>query len=101
MRFSARSGLLTIRWGGAALEQLGHEPAKRDETDDDQLLGGDQDLQKAGKEADFRECFSGDETADAVGSNIVEFRVDQHSGALTPTGQVIETGSPSCIAFAA
>ena len=31
---------------------------------------------------------------------IVEFRVDQASGKLTPTGQIIETGSPSCIAFA-
>ena len=32
---------------------------------------------------------------------IVEFRVDQHTGKLTHTGQVIETGSPTCIAFAA
>jgi len=31
---------------------------------------------------------------------IVEFSVDTTSGKLTPTGQVIETGSPSCIAFA-
>ena len=31
---------------------------------------------------------------------IVEFRVDPATGQLAPTGQVIETGSPSCIAFA-
>ena len=31
---------------------------------------------------------------------IVEFRIDQASGKLAPTGQIIETGSPSCIAFA-
>ena len=32
---------------------------------------------------------------------IIEFRVDQATGKLTHTGQVIETGSPTCIAFAA
>ena len=32
---------------------------------------------------------------------IVEFRVDGETGKLTATGQVIETGSPTCIAFAA
>ena len=31
--------------------------------------------------------------------NIVAFRVDQQSGKLTATGQVVETGSPSCILF--
>lgn len=31
---------------------------------------------------------------------IVEFRISQNSGKLTPTGRVIETGSPTCIAFA-
>ncbi len=31
---------------------------------------------------------------------IVEFRIDPASGALSATGQVIETGSPTCIAFA-
>jgi 6-phosphogluconolactonase len=30
---------------------------------------------------------------------IVLFQVDQESGALTPTGQVLETGSPVCILF--
>lgn len=30
---------------------------------------------------------------------IVEFAVDHDTGNLRPTGQVIETGSPSCIAF--
>ena len=32
---------------------------------------------------------------------IVTFRVDQQTGLLAATGQVIETGSPSCIVFAA
>jgi 6-phosphogluconolactonase len=31
---------------------------------------------------------------------IVEFRIDQATGKLTATGQIIETGSPTCIAFA-
>jgi 6-phosphogluconolactonase len=31
---------------------------------------------------------------------IVEFRVDQATGKLTATGQIIETGSPTCIVFA-
>ena len=31
---------------------------------------------------------------------VVEFAIDQASGKLTPTGQIIETGSPACIAFA-
>ena len=30
---------------------------------------------------------------------IVEFRIDRKTGTLAPTGQVIETGSPTCIAF--
>jgi 6-phosphogluconolactonase (cycloisomerase 2 family) len=29
----------------------------------------------------------------------VEFRIDRNTGKLAPTGQVIETGSPSCIVF--
>jgi 6-phosphogluconolactonase len=32
--------------------------------------------------------------------NIVAFRVDERTGKLMPTGQVVETGSPSCIIFA-
>jgi 6-phosphogluconolactonase (cycloisomerase 2 family) len=32
--------------------------------------------------------------------NIVVFRVDQETGKLAATGQVVETGSPSCILFA-
>lgn len=31
---------------------------------------------------------------------IVAFRVDRETGKLTPTGQIVETGSPSCIVFA-
>ena len=30
---------------------------------------------------------------------IVVFRINRKSGGLTPTGQIVETGSPSCIAF--
>jgi len=32
--------------------------------------------------------------------SIVIFRVDDKTGKLTPTGQIVETGSPSCIVFA-
>ena len=32
--------------------------------------------------------------------NIVAFRVDAETGKLAPTGQTVETGSPSCIIFA-
>jgi 6-phosphogluconolactonase len=31
---------------------------------------------------------------------IVEFSIDPATGKLKPTGQIIETGSPTCIAFA-
>ena len=31
---------------------------------------------------------------------IVTFRVDRETGTLTPTGQVLTTGSPVCIIFA-
>ncbi|OGA56402.1 MAG: 6-phosphogluconolactonase [Betaproteobacteria bacterium RIFCSPLOWO2_12_FULL_62_58] len=31
---------------------------------------------------------------------IVAFRVNRETGKLTPTGQIVETGSPSCIVFA-
>ena len=31
---------------------------------------------------------------------IVAFRLDRETGKLTPTGQIVETGSPSCIVFA-
>jgi 6-phosphogluconolactonase len=39
--------------------------------------------------------------ANEASDTIVSFRVDQATGALTPTGQVLETGSPVCILFAA
>ena len=32
--------------------------------------------------------------------NIVAFAVNQATGKLTPTGRIVETGSPSCIIFA-
>jgi 6-phosphogluconolactonase (cycloisomerase 2 family) len=38
--------------------------------------------------------------ANLESDNIVAFRVDQKSGKLAPTGQVVPTGSPSCIIFA-
>lgn len=37
--------------------------------------------------------------ANQDGDTIVTFRVDQTSGSLAPTGQVVATGSPSCIVF--
>jgi len=33
--------------------------------------------------------------------NIVIFRIDQKTGQLTPTGQVLEVGSPVCLKFVA
>jgi 6-phosphogluconolactonase len=38
--------------------------------------------------------------ANLESDNIVSFRVDQNVGAITPAGQMVETGSPSCIIFA-
>lgn len=38
--------------------------------------------------------------ANEASHTIVEFAIDHASGRLRPTGQIIETGSPSCIAFA-
>ncbi|HEY6257577.1 MAG TPA: lactonase family protein [Xanthobacteraceae bacterium] len=38
--------------------------------------------------------------ANLESDNIVAFRVDQSSGKLAATGQVVQTGSPSCIIFA-
>ena len=31
---------------------------------------------------------------------IVEFRIAPHTGRLSPTGQVLEVGSPACVVFA-
>jgi len=38
--------------------------------------------------------------ANESSDTIVAFRIDQKTGKLTPAGQVIQTGSPSCIVFA-
>ena len=38
--------------------------------------------------------------ANLESDSIVAFRMDPRSGKLTPTGQVVPTGSPSCIIFA-
>ena len=38
--------------------------------------------------------------ANENGHSIVAFRVDETTGKLAPTGQVIKAGSPVCIAFA-
>jgi 6-phosphogluconolactonase (cycloisomerase 2 family) len=38
--------------------------------------------------------------ANQMSDTVVAFRVDERSGELTPTGQVVSTGSPSTIAFA-
>jgi len=37
--------------------------------------------------------------ANENGHTIVELDIGHQTGKLTPTGQVIETGSPACIAF--
>jgi 6-phosphogluconolactonase len=39
-------------------------------------------------------------TANELTNTIVTFKIDPESGKLLPTEQVIETGSPTCIAFA-
>ena len=38
--------------------------------------------------------------ANQATDTIVTFRVDRESGTLTPTGQIVETGSPVSIVFA-
>jgi 6-phosphogluconolactonase (cycloisomerase 2 family) len=48
-----------------------------------------------GADPDWRRLYAANESS----HTIVEFEVDHDTGRLTPTGQVIETGSPSCIAF--
>jgi 6-phosphogluconolactonase len=49
-------------------------------------------------------CFDPDArhlyAANEKSHTIVEFSIDQATGRLTATGQVIETGSPTCITFA-
>jgi len=49
-------------------------------------------------------CFSPDATrlyaCNQDSHTIVEFGIDPDTGKLTATGQVVETGSPTCIAFA-
>ena len=44
-------------------------------------------------------CFT-TEKRKAKGKGIAVFRIDHETGKLAPTGQVIETGSPTCIVFA-
>jgi 6-phosphogluconolactonase (cycloisomerase 2 family) len=48
-----------------------------------------------GPDPDWRHLYAANED----GHTIVEFDVDHTNGKLTPTGQVIETGSPASIAF--
>jgi 6-phosphogluconolactonase (cycloisomerase 2 family) len=38
--------------------------------------------------------------ANELTDTIVTFKIDPESGSLSPTGHVIETGSPTCVAFA-
>jgi 6-phosphogluconolactonase (cycloisomerase 2 family) len=38
--------------------------------------------------------------ANEVSNTIVSFRVDNKTGKLTPTGQIVKTGTPTCIVFA-
>jgi 6-phosphogluconolactonase len=48
-----------------------------------------------GPDPDWKHLYAANEN----GHTIVEFDIDHKTGKLTPTGQVIETGSPACIAF--
>ena len=43
-------------------------------------------------------CFT-TEKRKARGKGIAVYRIDHETGKLTPTGQIIETGSPTCIVF--
>jgi 6-phosphogluconolactonase (cycloisomerase 2 family) len=49
-----------------------------------------------GADPDWSHLYAANENS----HTIVEFRINQKSGKLTPTGQVIETGSPTCVVFA-
>ncbi|MGZ5121812.1 MAG: beta-propeller fold lactonase family protein [Burkholderiales bacterium] len=42
----------------------------------------------------------GSAAANEDSHTIVVFRIDGVTGKLTPTGTIVETGSPSCIVFA-
>jgi len=48
-----------------------------------------------GPDPDWSHLYAANENS----HTIVEFTVDHDTGKLTPTGQVIETGSPACIVF--
>ncbi|HEX2827052.1 MAG TPA: lactonase family protein [Burkholderiales bacterium] len=48
-----------------------------------------------GPDPDWKHLYAANEN----GHTIVEFDVNHETGRLTPTGQIIETGSPACIAF--
>ena len=50
-----------------------------------------------GPDSQWRHLYAANESS----HTIVEFAVDHESGKLTPTGQIVETGSPACIAFKA
>jgi 6-phosphogluconolactonase len=48
-----------------------------------------------GPDPDWTHLYAANENS----HTIVEFTVDHETGALTPTGQIIETGSPTCVVF--
>src|SRR5690606_24067771 len=48
-----------------------------------------------GLDPDASHLYACNEATDTI----VEFRIDPQTGGLAPSGQVIETGSPTCIAF--
>jgi 6-phosphogluconolactonase (cycloisomerase 2 family) len=48
-----------------------------------------------GPDSDWTHLYAANENS----HTIVEFDVDHDCGKLTPTGQIIETGSPACVAF--
>ena len=48
-----------------------------------------------GADPDWRHLYAANQDS----HTIVEFAVNHETGTLTPTGQVIETGSPACIVF--
>ncbi|MES2562003.1 MAG: beta-propeller fold lactonase family protein, partial [Pseudomonadota bacterium] len=48
-----------------------------------------------GPDPDWSHLYAANEDSDTI----IVFKVDHDTGQLSPTGQVIETGSPTCIVF--
>ena len=71
----------------------------------DHLTGRLHPLQWASTQGETPRFFTLDPTGDFLyalnqdSDTLVIFMVDQATGILTPTGQIIQSGSPVCLAF--